>query len=112
MKLIKKIIQKRFQENSGFVIVFFFKLRINGLLLTAAWDQAPCWGAKKKKWASEASRAVVWGGERVIAGKSPAALSPSLVHRSACFPRRFVFAVSPRFFLPFSANADPGPRLY
>ena len=30
------------------------------------WDQAPHWGEKAKKLASEASQEVIWGGERVV----------------------------------------------
>ena len=36
-----------------------------------AWDQAAHWGKKKKKSASEASREVVWGGERVAEAPPP-----------------------------------------
>ena len=74
------------------------------------WDQAPQGGKKAKKRgqiekisASEASRAVAWGG-----GKG-AALSPSPDYLSAD-PAIFFFSPT-LIFLLFSPNAEPGSRL-
>ena len=36
------------------------------VITVIAWDQAPYWGKKRKKIASEARREVIWGGERVL----------------------------------------------
>ena len=62
-----------------------------------AWDQAPQWGKRRKKLASEASREAVWGG----GGECGAALSPSPGHRSAHFLRRYFSYLTP-FFAFFS----------
>ena len=72
---------------------------INPLIV---WDQAPHWGKKEQKSASEASLGVVRGG----------ALSNSPGHRWARFARRyFIFFLFDPGFLPFSSTAKPGPRL-
>lgn len=52
---------------------------------------------RRKKWASKASRGVVWGGKGWSPASSPTAFFPSPVHRSARFPRRLVFAILPCF---------------
>ena len=69
-----------------------------------AWDQAPSWGKRRKKWASEASREVVWGGKRVAPPFPPPQVTPRLISFADIFP------FWPRF-LPFSPTAEPGPRL-
>ena len=69
-----------------------------------AYDQAPQWGKRRKKSASEASWEVVWGGENV----APAFPPPQATARLASFAD--IFPIWPRF-LPFSPTAEPGPRL-
>ena len=67
-------------------------------------DQAPPWGKRRKKSASEASREVVWGGKRA----GPPFPLPQVTPRLASFAD--IFPIWPRF-LPFSPTVDPGPRL-
>ena len=69
-----------------------------------AWDQAPPWGKRRKKLASEASREEVWGGENVAPPFPPPKATPRLASFADIFP------IWPRF-LPFSPTAEPGPRL-
>ena len=71
---------------------------------SALWEKGQKIGAGPKiKSASEASREVVLGGERVVA------LSPSPGYRPARFARRYFSYLTP--FLPFSPTGEPGPRL-
>ena len=66
-----------------------------------AWHQAPHCGKKEKKSASEASREVVWGGERAFPRPSPGYRWPILS-----------FLFDPGFFLPFSTlwSLVPGQK--
>ena len=64
-----------------------------------AYPQAPQWGKRRKKSASEASREVVWGEENVA--------PPQATARLASFAD--IFPIWPRF-LPFSSTAEPGFR--
>ena len=100
MKLIKTLLRKRFQENCAFAFILFqikdlCTFAVRDLVANSSLGPSSTLTGKeeKKKWASKESRALVWGGERV-AGR-PAAVSPSPVHRSARFPRRFVFPILP-----------------
>ena len=65
-----------------------------------AWDQAPQWGKRRKKWEKE----VVWKGGNVAAPFP----HPQATARLASFADIFPFW--PRF-LPFSPTAEPGPGL-
>ena len=51
-----------------------------------AWDQAPQWGKKTKKSASEASREVVWRGERVALPFPLPQVIPRLASFADIFP--------------------------
>ena len=70
-----------------------------------AWDQAPQWGKRRKKLASEASREAVWGGGGNVAPPFP---PPQATARLISFAD--IFPIWPRF-LPFSPTAEPGPGL-
>ena len=61
---------------------------------------------KKEKKTSEASRGVVWGGERVAASLSPCGPQSNAGLASLAD----IFPIWPRFF-PFSPTAERGPRL-
>ena len=67
--------------------------------VSLAWDQAPQWGKRRKKSASEATREAVWGGKRVAPPFPLPQVTPRLA--SSIWPR----------FLPFSPTAEPGPRV-
>ena len=69
-----------------------------------AYDQAPQWGKRRKKSASEASREAVWGEENVAPPFPP----PQVTPRLASFAE---FSYLTPFFLPFSPTAEPGPGL-
>ena len=74
---------------------------------SSAWDQAPQWRKRRKnRRTKRAERQSKKGGG---GWKCGAALSSSPGHPSARSFRRY-FSFWPRF-LPFSPNAEPGPRL-
>ena len=79
----------------GEVILF-----INASLV---WDQAPPWGKRRKKSASEASREVVWGGENVAPPFPPPQATARLISFADIFP------IWPRF-LPFFPHCGAWSR--